>query len=626
MISAETGVTNVDIPLPSFDFRKESGQLLSLVESWTDEEKKTKTRRELRENKKSVYEERQKKTILEDETIIPDRTINSNIRRSKVSYTNYITQSKRLLIITDTQSPQISIEPLEMWFTRGMRYPDWKDPWFELVDAVHVHGGAAMEVVYDPSKPLNCTLEFIPRDALIYPLKTRNLQNCPRILRCYEITPIQLEQFIEDYNFDQKVAKDLFDKFHKDSDYVKIYRVLMKVKGVVFNAWWSKDVNTDWLRAPMQHDVGLIDFNPAIIQSPVALPEQSLMGQPMGQPMGPMNPSIPLYLSPEWEQARMSLYKPLPLKAYPIFWYPFQKVENQNILEVQGRASMDLHVQEAMTHLLTNTVNATTRASNFYPCAESQPGDDPKLIELGPLKPGVVMSRQLTFNQLPWPNNIILSVMQALKVGKADESGQTDYAATARKDANKTAKELELATEQANTVITSDMDVFSSPFLSTLALCFNIACHQSIFNLCKRPNRPDLLVGDYNLQPAGDIEVVKRAEDKANAKEFFNIVQGTPTAEKILVFLIQRFFPDQADEWIETLKTPDLRPLVIQLVSILEQAPLDGLTPEQQSGIGNLIATARELVGQPNNNPLSRGASPSQGKSAPQSNAVQQTG
>jgi len=246
-------------------------------------------------------------------------------------------------------------------------------------------------------------------------------------------------------------------------------------------------------------------------------------------------------------------------------------------------------------------------------------------MELGPLKPGVIMSRKIAFNQMPWPNSIILSVMQALKVGNADQSGQQDFAVTARKDANKTAEEMKLATEQTNMVITADMDVFSSPFLQANALCFNIACQQAVFQLCCPPTHPEMLIGDYNLQPAGDIEVVKRAEDKANAKDFFNIVKGTPTAEKILIFLIQRFFPDQADEWIETLKTPDLRPLVIQMTQILQALPLDEVPPEQRANLANLIATAQELVGQPNNSPLSGGTSPSQGGPSSPMPAAQQT-
>lgn len=603
--------TDSMLPLPSVDYKKEAEQLNSLLASWSTEEDKCKIRRDLRENRKSVTEERQKGTILEDETIIPDRTINSNTKRSKVAYNTYITQSKRALIITDVEAPQISIESLELWFTRGMRYPEWKTPWFELIDSMHVHGGAAMEVIYDPAKPLNVALEYIPRDSLIFPQKTKNIQTCPRILRRYELSSIQLESFAEEYEFNEPQVKELMERFQKSDEFIVIYRVLMKIKGIVHNAWYSKDCNNGWLRDPRPHDIGLIDFNPAELLAPV----------PTGQldPMTGQLQTIPLYLSPTWFQPgptnpitgetlpspREQNFKPQLLKAYPIIWFPFQVTENQILLECQGRVSLDLHVQEAMTCLMSDTVNGTHRASRFFPSAEEEPGGDGQMKELGQLKHGNVMSRKITVFQPNYPNSIILAAMQALKIGKADEAGQTDFAATARKDANKTATEMELASSQANMVEVSDMDVFSSPVLSTLALCFNVADHQAIFGLCKRPPKPELLIGDYNLQSAGDVEVVKRLEDKNNAKEFFNIVKGTPTAEKILVFLIERFFPDQADAWIAALQEPDKNAVIMQLVEIIKQIPLNELPPEVQLAVRNVVATAQSMVGVDIDTPVS---------------------
>lgn len=608
MISADTEQT-----LPSFDFNKEKKQIDDLISEWGDEERKCKDRSELRQNKKSTSEERLKGTIPKDGTIIPDRTIASNIRRSKVPYTNYVTQSKRILIITDTTAPSISIEPLELWFTRGMRYPGWKSPWFRLIDAFHVHGGAALEVVYDPDNPMNVGLEYIPRDELIIPRKTRNLQACPRIIRKYEMTSIQLEEFTNEFNFDPSITKELLDKhLQGTTSFISVYRVLLKVSGVVYNAWYSKDCDKYWLREPIPHDIGLFTFDKTQIVAPVV--EQDQFGQPV---------STPLMLHPYWQTARAEFMVPQTLSAYPIFWFSLQETECDEILDEQGRASMDLNVQEAMMRLLTNTVNASTRASSPYPCVENTPGEDPKLEELGPIKPDVIMSRKILFNQFPWPNSIILAVQQALKIGKADESGQTDYAATARKDANKTAKELELATEQASLVISADLDVFSSAYLQAEALAFVIACHQAIFLLCDRPPHPELLLGDYNLQSASDTEVVKRAEDKQNAKEFFNIVQGTPAAEKILKFLIQRFFPDQADEWLAELATPDLRGVIAMLLSIIQNIPQDELPPQQRLELNQIIATTQQLVGGPNNTAVLPGAPGPAAGAVPAGNAMQ---
>lgn len=570
-------------PNPTFDFPKEKEKYDRVISDFNEENTKIKVRREIRENRKNVLEERQKKTILKDETIIPDRTVNTNIRIGRAPYVNYITQAKRILIITPIDTPDISVETLELWFSRGMKYPDWKFPWIRLVDCMHTHGGAALEVMYDVEKPFNVTIEYIARDSLIFPKKTRYLQGVPHLLRKYELTTLQLEEFSASYAFDPSITKEILDKHLKNDEFITVYRALCKKQGMVYNSWYSQECDRNYLRAPQLHDIGLFDFDPSVLQTP-----SPISGQP-------------LYLSPEWDIIKKQLAKPLPLKQYPIIWFPYELTENETLIEGQGRVALDVHVQEALTHLLTNTVNATRRASSFYPCLKNDPTQDNTNIELQPIEPGVVYPRELAQYQPNWPNNIILAVMQAMRVEKSQEAGHSDFAAMARKDANKTATEMQLATDQAQSNMSTDMDIYSSPVLKTWALCFNVACHQAIFGLCKRPSHPDLLIGDYNLAPAGDVEVVKRAEDKQNAKEFFNIVQGTPAAEKILSFLIERFFPDQADAWLQALAGPDKDAIIMQLLSVLQTIPTDELAPDQQSALAALIQSASSVVSPGNN-------------------------
>lgn len=563
---------------PLFDFTKEKARYDKIIADFENEKNKVTKRRELRENRKNVLEERQKKVILEDETIIPDRTINTNIRVGRGPYIAYLTQAKRLLIITQIDAPQISIEPLELWFTRGMRYPDWKTPWIRAIDGFHTHGGTAIEVMYDPEKPLNVSWECVPREHLIFPCKTRDIQACPHLLRAYELTTLQLEEFSEKHGFDPAATKEVLDKFSSKEDFIIVYRVLCKKNGIVYNAWYTKEYTQSWLRAPEVHNIGLFDFETSVLQQP------------------DITTGLPLYLSPIWDEIKPSLATPKPLRLYPIYWISYEITENETLLEAQGRVALDLHVQEALTHLLTNTVNATRRASSMYPHVVNDPTNDPGNGELQPLRPGMIYPRELGFIEFPWPNNIILAVMQAMRIEKSQEAGHSDFAAMARKDANKTATEMELAATESQNSVTADMDVYSSPVLKILALCFEIARHQAIMGLCKRPPNPELLLGDYNLVPAGDVEVVKRAEDKQNAKEFFNIVQGTPAAEKVLFFLIERFFPDQADEWKLALQGPDKDGIIVQLINVLSALPTDGLTPDQQSAIATIIATASSVV------------------------------
>lgn len=559
--------------LVEWDFRSEQKKYDSIISSWTQENDKIKKRRELRRNMRNVSEERQKGTILPDETIIPDRTINLNISKQAPAFVSYVTQARRLLVMTDIVNPGRSTESIEYWFTRGMRYPNWSQPWYREIDSILVHGGCAMEVMYDTTKPFNCGIEWLRRSELMFPLKTRDIQACPRILREYSITPLQLENFSALYGFLPSTVSKIMDQYQEREDFIKIYRVLCKKNGIVYNCWYSILDTDTWLRTPVPHQIGLYDI--------------------------PYEEIGDLYLRPEWILLREQFMFPAQLKEYPIFWFPYEDTEDDTILETQGRVSLDLHVQEAMTHLLSNTVNASTRASHLYPTAEGEPGDSGKLEEIGRIKPGVVMSRKIMLNEFPWPNSIILAIMQALQIGKAAEAGNQDFATLARKDANKTATEMQLAQQSSQIQRATSLGVFATPFLNTYGLCFEIARQQAFMMLCPRPEAPELLTGAYSLQPAGDIEIVKRLEDRETATRFFQLIQGTPLAERLIVFLIQHYFPDQANQWIRVLESQEANKdaIIQQLVEILQTVPTEGLDDNQRAQLQSVISAASSMAG-----------------------------
>lgn len=571
-----------------YDFQSERGVYDSIISDWNEENTKCKDRRKLRENRKNVDEERQQKKILEDETIIPDRTINTNIRRSKLSYVNYITQAKRALIITDFDDPNRDTEQLELWFTRGMRFPGWKTPWIRLIDSFHTHGGSACEVVYDTTKPFNCAIEYIPRNSLLFPKGTKSLQACPRLLRRYKITALELETLSDKYGFEKKVVENILSKYSKKQEMLVIYKAFSKKAGIAYSCWYTQDDTSTWLKGPLPHQVGLLEFDP--------------------------NDVLQLMRQPEWIDIRASLVQPRMLKEYPLYWFPLDETEDEELLNGQGRVALDLHVQEALTSMVSSTVNGAYRASNLYPTAENMPGDDPKMGELGPIKPGVISSRKLVINQFPWPQPIILAIMQALGIRNAQDAGQTNFASMARKDANKTAKEMEISNSEQQGEASYGINIFSTPYLDTFALCFLIATHQATFGLCQSPQNPLDLFGNYSLQPAGDIEVIKRLEDRENAKAFFDLTRGTPISNELMKFMFLHFFPDQEQAWEDALnsdqKTQQMAAMMGQMLEILKNIPQDALTSEQQSGLGSVIAAAQSMVESSNNNVAGQNAPP----------------
>lgn len=557
------------------DFTKEKGIVDQLISSFNDERTKCTERRKLRENRKNVAEMRANKELLEDETCIPDRTIDTNIRRSRTPYISYVMQAERTLVMTDINEPNYDTESLELWFTRGMHYPGWKTPWLRLIDAMHTHGGVAMEVCYDSTKPFNVGLEYIPRNELLIPETTRDIQKCPRLLRRYDLTMVGLDEMAAKFEFDPAALKEIKEKYKQRTDNCTIYRIYSKQDNAVFVTWYSQDFTSGWLKDPKPLEIGLFDID--------------------------FNMLHQMAMQPGWLDIAPNFAQPLLLKNYPIFWFKLDETEDEEVLKCQGRVALDLQTQEAMTSLLSSTVNACWRASNLYPTAENIPGDNPALGELGPIKPGVISSRKIILNQFPWPQNTILAVMQAMDMRKTQESGNTDFAAVARQDANKTKYEMELANKQANELGSVGLTVFSTPYLDTYGLAFLIAQHQALYGLCIPPVNFECLFRNYNLQPAGDIEIIKREKDKDNAKAFFEVVRGTPMANAILKFLFAKFFPDQMDEWEEMMneegKMQQLTQLVQQMTNVLQSIPVDDLTPDQQSGLQSIIAAAQNMVG-----------------------------
>lgn len=568
--------------LHSFDFNKEKARIDAIIADWNGKEKEAiETRRKVRANKRNVAEERAKETILPDETIIPDRTIDNNMRRNRATYINYVAKTKNALYITDINDPDRDTEELERWFTLGMRFPSWNVPWIELQDGMQLNGGVAMEVVYNPEKPFNVELEYISRDCLIFPKRTKNLQACPRLLRKYEVTALQLEEFKQSYGFDESITSKLLEKFDKKEEFIVIYRVLLKTQGIVYNAWYSPDEHSNWLRAPIEHQIGLFDFDEAAIQELLNHPDQATAAEFIQQ-----------------------MAKPLFLKNYPIFWFPLSLEESQIILDIQGRAALDIHEQEAITQMLSATVNAANRAAQLYPSAETEPGGDAKLMELGALKPGRVMNKTITLQQFPWPQPIILEVIQAMDMRKAQAAGGADYAALARKDANKTAREMTLASQESQEQQAVDLSIYCNPYLEVYSLCFLIAKHQALFGLCNPPKDIGLLFGNYSFQASGDVEILRRLEERDNAQKFLELARGTPLAEKLLTFLIDKFFPDQSEEWKELIAN-DQTQLIAAMLQVIEAAPTDGLTDEQQASLQSLIGAARAVVAGSGNNQVS---------------------
>jgi len=158
-----------------FSFHTARTHLERIINEWKTEVTATEERRKLRKVDVNVQEERANKKLDPDETLIPVRTIESNISKEQPPYVNYLINSRRLCVFNCISDPDQDAQLLENEFTRGMTYTDWVIPFYKCIDGSQAHGSACVEVVYDEKKPLNVGIEYIPHDELYYPMSVRDL-------------------------------------------------------------------------------------------------------------------------------------------------------------------------------------------------------------------------------------------------------------------------------------------------------------------------------------------------------------------------------------------------------------------------------------------------------------------
>lgn len=506
-----------------FDFQKELEVFRAMRTDFTDELYATKIRRELRANRKNVIELRQQKILLPDETIVPDRTIEQNCQTELAPYIAFTEQPNQVVSFHDPNNPGFDYNPYADWITSLFRYEDWQRPWQPMEDCMILHGAAFFEVIFDESTPAKFSFEYVRRDHLIIPRDTKDIQACFRLARIYEVTKHQLSLLASAFGFDESVVTKIKDHYKTKTEFIKIYKYFLRdEQNYVYNAWFADpDIGVDtYLREPMPHFLG--DYSDPSALGPVALPS------------APQPPS------------------PQPTTVYPIVDFPYRTQEDEAILLVQGQAALSSHVQEAMTGLLSSTVNGCIRASGIYAGRDPAPGTDGTGKELFPLKSGYVHDSNINFFSPPWPNAIALSVAQVLSVRNASQQGQTDFAAMSRNDTAKRATEIVAAKDEADKLKTARLSLFSSRCLRAYKIAFKIILNQIKIGGIIPPQTLDpniLFSPTLVLTMAADTQVVKRDQYKQKLLDLWPVVQTTPIAAVYFEAMMMNIFPEEWPLW-----------------------------------------------------------------------------
>jgi len=542
---------DVKAPEVPFDYQKEFEVFDSLWRESEVERQACAFRRELRRHKKNVAELRAQKILMADETIIPDRTIEQNIANKKPPFIAFIEQPQTTISFIDSANPAADFSPEAKWVTDILRYQSWKSPWLLNLDAMLLHGASFMEVVFDDSSTGKFSIEYIRRDCMVMPKNTRCIQHCTRLARMYEITKAQLQTFVAKYGFDAGVVKKITDFYKDKTEFIRVFKYFLKNDaGQVFVSWvCMAEVSVQtWLKPPEPYYIGEFALQPTPI------------------------PGIPPTITP------------IQTSIIPIFDFPATYEEDETILQVQGQAALSIHIQEALTGLYSATVNGAIRAAGLYATEVPTPGNErPSDKELIPLKSGYILSGNLTFATLPWPNNIALQIAQALSVRNAQQSGQTDFAAMSRQDTAKRATEIVAAKEESDKLQSTTISLWSEKSLAVFETVWSIIKNQIKIGALIPPQGlriQELFSPTITVVMSADAQVVEKETRKNQLLQFWPIAAVTKYADPFLDTMVAEIFPEDAPVWLAKIQQQSVPLNLLSQAAGLIQATPPSVFPE----------------------------------------------
>lgn len=566
-----------------FSFTLFKDKLTTLKTDWNTEMLESEKRRKIRKIDIDMETLRANGRLKPDEVLIGVRVIDENIRKEQPTFTNYLTQSRRLAVFDCRSNPRIQgIEVLEQEFTKGMSYDGMIRNLFKTIDGAQTHGWDSVEITYDPTKPLKCGVEHIGHDNLLFPTDAKDLQACEYIMRRFKLTVSQLKRFVRKHGFNSQVVESVIEaeksKTTITAKNIEVYKVFIKHEDTVYVAWCALDKNIDdWMKAPTPLSLGRKEQKQVtnIVPKSQQLPDGSvvIMNVPEVQTV--------TVDSPEGE--------------YPIKIYLYSESEEQSITEQKGRVFYDLPWQEAQIALRSLFINGAMRASNVYGSPENNDATSgaPRKMDLT-LEHGCFYSAPMRFFNTNYPDPSILRAADALDVRKSAEMGQTASAVINRDDSRKTATELNSAKEEQQNLNSVSILLFSGFMRGVFGFCWYIVQNQAQQNaIVVAPvaqqdamggsvivNNPELINQVYDIKPAGDIDVVKRAERIEKRFTLLPIIQtlGGDLMFEYIRDLIRELLPEDADKYIQLLGM-DLQKM--QLIQTLGALLKEAVTDEQ---------------------------------------------
>lgn len=555
-----------------------------LLADFEPERSKTIQNRDVRFKDLNIKRLRDEGRLKRNQFMIPIRTVDSNIRREQPAFTNYLRQSRRLLIFKSITNPLYVSTNIEDEFTRGASYSGWETPHFKVIDGSQTHGWDAVEVVFDVSKPLHFALEHVGHDRLIFPLDAQDIQSCELIIRTYSVTPRQLKQFVLKFGFDETEVATILDKNAetRKENSVEIFKCYWKKDSVVYVAWYGRTASK-WLKAPDKLYVGR--------ETITMEPQVQAVPNPMTGMIEPQ--MIPVPKTIETDETK-----------YPIFILPYYETEQPKVADHKGRVFLDHHKQEALTANISQFLNGCQLGSSIFPSLKQEALRQSEIQSIV-IEDGKVPPVPIEYTSPGYPDSVMLQLQQYLDVYNSQEVGQVNFAAQNRKDSRKTATEVAAAQQENAQLSSVQVTLYSTFIREVYSYAWEIvksrALNQKITFLVDMDgqNKVDEINQDFDLRAAGDVDVIKRQELIQQYKEFWPVISTTPVAMPFLSRLLKLAFPDEGDTYAMILQQGDPRALLVALAQIVESVmgpeEVAALPPEQKQVLINILEQVKQI-------------------------------
>ena len=515
--------------------------------------------------------------LKEDELYIPVRLIDQNVRREQAQYIAYFTQSRRSIVFNSVSGlGQPGMESLEIDFTNKARYIGWEIPFIRCIDGCQAHGWDAIEIVFDTSMPGQFALEHVGTANLIFNTESENLQAQEMIIRAIKVTALQLRQFVDEQAFDEQETNEFLSSATRTNSTINdsiqtIYKVFYKEDGVVWYGFYAP-MAKGWLRKPVKLYLGRHDVT---VSPKVIVDEQ-----------GQESKEYPIIYETD----------------YPVYLLEYIQSEDPKITELQGRAALDEKPQEGASAIMSGMVNGVVRAANVYAAplaspANANPMASPKQTT-GVLRNGIIYDQAMQFFHTPYPEASTPTILQAVVSQNQQESSQINYTVMARKDSGKSATEVNAAQQEAQKLSTVQVTLLSIFIRSVYSRCWQIYQNRVLQDAIVTDDVVKALMGRFDaiaktwtvavyvVKSSGDVDVVQRAEKLQRQMNFWPVVSASPIASLFLEDTLRNAFPEDAEKYVQMLKSTEQQQkqqqtqLVAKLAALVKELAIDPATKQ----------------------------------------------